>query len=93
MCVYLEMSTERSKRCVLKTTMYNTYYTGRVHGSINSTERVGVTEGSIRAPPLARLLHPKVKISLPHTHTQTHTEHTQTHTLNMVQQIWNMQTL
>ena len=57
--------------------MYNTYYTGRVHGSINSTERVGVTEGSIRAPPLARLLHPKVKISLPHTHTQTHTD---THT-------------
>ena len=53
--------------------IYNTYYTGRVHGSINSTERVGVTEGSIRAPPLARLLHPKVKISLPHTHTQTHT--------------------
>ena len=28
---------------------------------------IGVTEGSIRAPPLASLLHPKLKISLPHT--------------------------
>ena len=51
-------------------------------------EGIGVTEGSIRAPPLASLLHPKLKISLPHTEHGPHG----TWTIQQgVQGIWTIQ--